>query len=193
MGASDFKRSFPPVIGGEAKVLILGSLPGEESLRQGQYYAYRHNAFWPIMGKLLAFDPSLPYEERLECLKAAGVALWDVIGSARRKGSLDLHIREIEPNPVARLLSGNPGIGFIGCNGAQSYTQLKRSAPELFSKNPLVIARLPSTSPAAAAMRFEEKLAAWRIVLDFLQPSGRQGETKPMSRHLPVATAEEVS
>lgn len=172
MNAEELKRSFPPMVGKKPRVLILGSLPGEESLRQQQYYAYKHNAFWPIMGKLLDFDPSLPYNDRLECLKAAGVALWDTIGAGRRKGSLDVHIRDIEPNPVARLLAEHPSIGFIGCNGTKSHAQLKRSAPELFAEARLTIVQLPSTSPAAAALRFEEKLAAWRAVGDFLQKSG---------------------
>lgn len=171
MNAEELKRSFPPMVGEKPRVLILGSLP-EESLRQQQYYAYKHNAFWPIMGKLLDFDPSLPYDDRLECLKAAGVALWDTIGAGRRKGSLDVHIRDIEPNPVARLLAEHPSIGFIGCNGTKSHAQLKRSAPELFAEARLTIVQLPSTSPAAAALRFEEKLAAWRAVGDFLQKSG---------------------
>ena len=75
-------------------------------------------------------------------------------------------------DPVARLLAEHPSIGFIGCNGTKSHAQLKRSAPELFAEARLTIVQLPSTSPAAAALRFEEKLAAWRAVGDFLQKSG---------------------
>ncbi|MBS1369474.1 MAG: DNA-deoxyinosine glycosylase [Lentisphaeria bacterium] len=169
MNGPELKRSFPPMAGENPRVLILGSLPGEESLRQQQYYAYRHNAFWRIMGGLLGFDHTIPYEERLAALRKAGVALWDTIGAGRRKGSLDTQIRDIEPNPVAELLAKHPTIRFIGCNGGKAFEQLKRSAPELFEEASLTIVRLPSTSPAAAAMRFEQKRDAWKAVAEFLQ------------------------
>ena len=175
MNALPLKRSFPPMIGRDPRVLILGSLPGEESLRQQQYYAFKHNAFWRIMGELLDFDPALPYEERLAALRGAGVALWDTIGAGCRTGSLDTKIRDIEPNPVAQLIANHPTIGFIGCNGGKSFEQLKRSAPELFANQNLVILRLPSTSPAAAAMRYEEKRDAWKAVAEFLQKTAPGG------------------
>lgn len=167
------KMSFPPVVGASPRVLILGSLPGEESLRRQQYYAHPRNAFWPIMGELFGFDPALPYAARLEKLTAAGVALWDVIGAGRREGSLDGNIRDIEPNPVAALLAEHPGIGLVCCNGGKSFEQLKAGAPELFARPGLRIERLPSTSPAAAMFRYGEKRDAWRIVAEFLRKSGR--------------------
>ena len=83
------KHSFPPVARADARFLILGSLPGEESLRQVQYYAYRHNAFWRIMGELFSFSPDLPYPERLAALGRNRIALWDSLASCRREGSLD--------------------------------------------------------------------------------------------------------
>ncbi len=168
MSGAERKESFPPVVGTFPRVLILGSLPGEESLRQQKYYAHPRNAFWPIMAELCGFDVALPYPERLERLKSSGVALWDTIGAGRRKGSLDASIREIELNPVAGLLAVHPGIALIACNGGKSFTELRRSAPELFERAGLKIVRLPSTSPAAAMFRYEEKLAAWRIVAEFL-------------------------
>jgi len=169
MDASELKRSFPPVVGERPRVLILGSLPGEESLRRRQYYAHPRNAFWPIMGELLGFDPALPYPDRLEALKKNGVALWDTIGAGRRKGSLDTGIRDAESNPVAALVEENPSIGLVCCNGGKSFDQLRRSAPDLFGRAGLEIVRLPSTSPAAAMYRFAEKLSAWRIVAEFLR------------------------
>ena len=169
MSGEPLKHSFPPMVGRDPRVLILGSLPGEESLRQQQYYAFKHNAFWRIMGELLNFDPALSYEERLEALRRAGVALWDTIGAGRRAGSLDTKIRDIEPNPIAKLVAAHPTIRFIGCNGGKSFEQLRRSSPELFADPTLEIVKLPSTSPAAAALRYEEKRDAWRIVAKFLQ------------------------
>jgi len=86
---------FLPVASHDAKILILGSMPSRESLRQQQYYAHPRNAFWPIMAKTLGFDGSRPYPERLEALKAHHIALWDVAGQCVRPGSLDADIREV--------------------------------------------------------------------------------------------------
>ena len=174
MNNEELKHSFPPMVGRNPRVLILGSLPGEESLRQQQYYAFKHNAFWRIMGELLDFDPKLPYEERLEALRRAGVALWDTIGAGRRTGSLDTKIRDIEPNPVAALVASHPTIRLIGCNGGKSFEQLRRNAPELFENPSLAIVRLPSTSPAAATMRYEQKREAWSVVAEFLRKNARR-------------------
>ena len=100
----DKKSSFPPSVETGAEVLLLGSMPGEESLRRQQYYAYRYNAFWKIMGVLFAFDPELPYEERLAALRRNRVALWDTLKYCRREGSLDTGIREPVPNDIPGLL-----------------------------------------------------------------------------------------
>ena len=95
------KCSFPPSVTPECSVLVLGSLPGDESLRQAQYYAHPRNAFWKIMGTLLDFDPSLPYGGRLSLLNRGGVGLWDVVASGVRPGSLDQHISQEQPNDIA--------------------------------------------------------------------------------------------
>lgn len=124
------------------------------------------------MGKLLDFDPSLPLNEPARMAEAAGWRSGTRSGPGGGRGAstsisgTSSRIRSPGCSPE------HPSIGFIGCNGTKSHAQLKRSAPELFAEARLTIVQLPSTSPAAAALRFEEKLAAWRAVGDFLQKSG---------------------
>jgi hypoxanthine-DNA glycosylase len=160
--ATPLLKSFPPVARADAELLILGSMPGEESLRKAQYYAFPQNAFWRIAGALFGFDPALPYPRRLTALKKAHVALWDVVGTCRREGSLDSSIKDAIPNDLPSLLSRCPRLKLAACNGGASYAALRRFFPDF----PLPVVRLPSTSPAAARLSFERKLELWRDALE---------------------------
>ncbi len=155
-------KSFPPVARADAELLILGSMPGEESLRKAQYYAFPQNAFWRIAGALFGFDPALPYARRLAALKKAHVALWDVVGTCRREGSLDSSIKDAVPNDLPALLARCPRLKLAACNGGASYAALRRFFPDF----PLPVVRLPSTSPAAARLSFDRKLEQWRVALE---------------------------
>jgi len=157
--------SFAPVSNNDARVLILGSMPGKESLRQNQYYAHPSNAFWKIMGELVGARPSLPYAERLRILKSSGIALWDVLGSCEREGSLDSDIRKESANDFASFLKQHPHITRVFFNGAKSEHSFKRFVLGKQSLPPLTYQRLPSTSPAHAGMRYEEKLKVWKEVI----------------------------
>ncbi len=158
-------RSFPPVVSADCRVLILGSMPGEASLRAGQYYTHPRNAFWPIMGALCGAGPALAYPRRLERLQAAGIALWDVLQSCTRSGSLDSAIRDEAANDFPTLLAAYPGIARICFNGAKAETAFRRHAlPELADRRPALL-RLPSTSPAHASLGLEAKCRAWRLSL----------------------------
>ena len=161
MGRMRTVRSFEAVAERDARLLILGSMPGEESLRRRQYYAFPRNAFWRITGSLFGFDPAAAYEERLAGLTRAGVALWDVLGRCRRKGSLDADITDAAPNDLGGLLARCPGIRLVGCNGGAAHAALRRFFPDF----PVRVVRLPSTSPAAAMWSEAEKLARWREAL----------------------------
>ena len=143
------KCSFPPSVTPDCSVLVLGSLPGDESLRQAQYYAHPRNAFWKIMGSLLGFDPSLPYGERLSLLNRGG----------------DQHISQERPNDIAALLDRFPGIGVVCCNGTASHKYLKRYFPELFLRETLSVIQMPSTSPAAARLTYEQKFRAYEEIM----------------------------
>lgn len=157
-------RSFPPAAAPGARVLILGSMPGVESLRRQQYYAHPRNAFWRIMGILFSFSHELPYEARLEALIANRVALWDSLAGCERSGSLDSNIREPVPNDISGLLKKYPSIRSIFCNGTASYQFLKKFHSSLFEQSGLEIRQMPSTSPAAAIYSFEQKLKHWTAV-----------------------------
>jgi double-stranded uracil-DNA glycosylase len=157
--------SFPPVTGADARVLILGSLPGPLSLARQQYYAMPQNAFWRIMGRLVGAAPELPYGERLERLMARRIALWDVCATAFRQGALDTAIQpdSVVPNDIGGLLRLHPAMALICFNGAKSAAIFaRRILPALPPGQPAIgRAVLPSTSPAFAGMPFDEKLRRW--------------------------------
>ena len=125
---SDQARCFPPIASPDARILILGSMPGQASLAAGQYYAHPRNAFWPIMGALFGAGPELPYAQRLERLASAGIALRDVIGRCERAGSLDSAIApaSIEANDFAGLFAACPGIDHVFFNGTAAATLFRR-------------------------------------------------------------------
>lgn len=159
-------HGFAPIGDPGATVLILGSMPGKASLAAGEYYAHPRNAFWVIMGELIGADPCLPYKNRLEILRASGIALWDVLGSCFRNSSLDSQIEadSAVANDFNSFLLLHPHIGRVFFNGAKAeQCFLKQVRPTLESA-PLQYQRLPSTSPANAGIPYGEKLLAWQAV-----------------------------
>jgi hypoxanthine-DNA glycosylase len=178
MGNEELRTAFPPISAANARVLILGSMPGEASLRQRRYYGHPRNAFWPILSALLDLAPSAGYAERSAALVAHRIALWDVIAACERSGSLDQAIRRetIEVNDFAGFFDSRPGITRVVFNGGTAEREYQRRVLPLLPARYRAIRchRLPSTSPANASLRFEDKLAAWRVILDWLddEPSG---------------------
>ncbi|HQT31763.1 MAG TPA: DNA-deoxyinosine glycosylase [Thiobacillus sp.] len=162
-------KCFPPIADAHARVLILGSLPGQVSLQRQQYYAHPHNAFWKIMGRLFGAGPELVYAERTQRLIENGIALWDVCASAQRPGSLDAAIvhSSVVPNAFAAFIESHPDIGLICFNGGKAAELYRRQVlPGLpAAAQAIRTATLPSTSPAHAAMPFEEKLTRWAALL----------------------------
>lgn len=162
-------RGFPPVSAADARVLVLGSLPGERSIDMQEYYAQPRNAFWSIMGRLCGASPDLDYASRLDVLRASGIALWDVLAGGERRGSLDSAIvpASIVLNDFAAFFAEHRHVRFVAFNGTMASELYRRrvlprlpaDAAELESE------RLPSTSPANASYSFERKLAIWSRVL----------------------------
>jgi TDG/mug DNA glycosylase family protein len=162
------KQSFPPVIDYRARTLILGSMPGEASLQAQQYYAGKHNAFWPVMRTLLRMPESASYEARLRALQAAGFALWDVLAECRRQGSLDASIEpgSARANDIAGLLQAHPGITLICLNGSTVQTLFRRHVAKTQPLPAQVqVLTLASTSPANARLTPQAKYDAWEAVL----------------------------
>jgi TDG/mug DNA glycosylase family protein len=161
------KHGFPPVAGADARVLILGSMPGEASLRAGQYYANDRNVFWRIMGDLIGAGPALPYAQRLEKLQDAGIALWDVIAACERYGSLDSDIvnSSIRENDFLAFFAAHRSIRRVFFNGAAAESTFRRQVLPGLAGTSLQLQRLPSTSPAHAARGYAEKLAAWSAII----------------------------
>jgi hypoxanthine-DNA glycosylase len=155
------REGLPSVVSGGARVLLLGSFPSERSLAVGEYYANRRNQFWPLLGSVLGFDADVPYQQRLDAVTSHGVALWDVVHSCRRAGSMDAKIdrKTLVINDFGPLFTDHPGIDRVFVNGL--------TALELFSEHvetELPTVRLPSSS-GALPMSFADKLAAWREIL----------------------------
>ncbi|AOX99142.1 DNA-deoxyinosine glycosylase [Jeongeupia sp. USM3] len=157
------KTSLAPVTSTTTRLLILGSLPGDASLAAQAYYAHPRNAFWPVMSALTgcALD-TMAYDDRLAALLAHRIGLWDVVGTAKRRGSLDQALREIEANPLAALIDTLPDLGAVAFNGLTAY----RLGHTLIPARLHCIA-LPSTSPAHT-MPVQDKIDAWMQLRAFL-------------------------
>ena len=158
------KQGLPPVARSDARLFLLGSLPGDASLTAAQYYAHPRNAFWKLVGAVLGEElAELEYPDRLQRLQERRIGLWDAIGSASRRGSLDQSIKEAAENPLADYLAGFPDLQAVGLNGATAAAIGRR----LLAGTHLQLIELPSSSPANTRP-FAEKLAIWQDLRRFL-------------------------
>ena len=158
-------QGFTPVARPDARILILGSMPGVASLEAVQYYAFPRNAFWRIMGDLFAAGPALDYPSRLQKLTENHIALWDVIAACHRPGSLDSAISEdgMATNDFNSFFTCHPHITQVYFNGQKAAGLFKKKvAPGLTGH--YEYHALPSTSPANAAKPYAAKLEAWSVI-----------------------------
>ena len=160
---------FPPIADAAARVLVLGSLPGVKSLQMREYYAQPYNAFWRIMGELNGAGPTLSYAARVAQLRASGIAVWDVLAAGEREGSLDSAIvpASIVVNDFNAFFERHSRIGLICFNGNTAAGLFRRKVLRGLAPEWAAIERqaLPSTSPAYASLRFEQKLVRWAAAL----------------------------
>lgn len=160
-------HSMEPVIEKNAKILILGSMPGSLSLQKQQYYAHPQNRFWPILFTLFGEAFTEDYKKRIALVKNNGIALWDTIASCEREGSLDKNIHNETPNDITGLIREHPSIRQIFCNGQKSFAVYHRH----FSKTISVpAAALPSTSPIPrkTIRSLNDLLPHWRLILQYI-------------------------
>lgn len=166
---------FAPIARADARVLILGSMPGAASLAAGQYYAHPRNAFWPMVEAIWGIARALPYAARAREVRARGIAIWDVLQQCRREGSLDADIESasVIVNDFAHFLRRHPGIRQIAFNGGGAESLYRRhvlpSLPQALQQLPRL--RLPSTSPAHAALALEAKIEAWTALRRYTDPA----------------------
>jgi len=190
--SAEIIHGFPPIIGEQPNVLILGSMPSVKSLELGEYYGHPQNHFWKIMAELLGRPMPESYEERTAMLREVGIAVWDVFDSCHRDGSLDQSIREAKPNDVPGLLREYPSIRLVVFNGRKAEQGFYRGVKELYGQavniadfseltkllklaeleelRELEFVRLPSSSPIPTRRhkRWQDKLVEWRIILKYL-------------------------
>ena len=163
--------SFDPIVGDNAHILILGSMPGVQSLKQQQYYAHPRNAFWPIMAELFEASIEWTYQQRCQHLIDNHIAVWDVLKACNRPGSLDQHIdsASIVANDFNTFLKQHPKIERLCFNGGKAAQLFKRHVSPVLEPAFKDRAQfsLPSTSPAHAAMTFKQKLCLWQKITVF--------------------------
>ncbi|WP_119393585.1 DNA-deoxyinosine glycosylase [Salinibius halmophilus] len=166
-------NSFAPITSANSRIVILGSMPGVRSLNEGQYYAHPRNAFWPIMASLGLCSLAEDYHQRVSELTQSGVSLWDVLSHCERAGSLDsaINSKTEVANELVPWFAGMPELRLLGLNGGAAWQKYHKHFVKPGLHPPQVaLVKLPSTSPAYAAMTFEQKLAKWREAL--ASPSG---------------------
>lgn len=159
------KTAFPPIVDHNSRILLLGTMPSEESLRKQEYYGHKSNQFWKIIFSLYNKPLSLNYRERVALLLEKGIALWDVLQSCEGEGSADSNIRNEEANDFGHLFAEHPQIKHIFFTSRKAEEFYKKYVG--LKKN-ITYATLPSPSTAYASMTFIQKLERWQSILHIL-------------------------
>jgi len=160
--------SFAPIVAPDARILILGTMPGKRSLELQQYYGHPRNAFWPILFALFGESDSTDYERKKNLIRAHHLALWDVLQRCRRAGSMDADIQKEVPNDFETFLGQHESIHTIYFNGNNARRFFRQ---HVGFREGYRYETLPSTSPAYARIGFAEKLQRWRVILTALESS----------------------
>lgn len=167
--SNELKNILLPIVDSSTRVLIVGSMPGKQSLEKQQYYGNPRNHFWPIMGELLQIAIPNDYTERIALLKNNAIGLWDTIATCEREGSLDAAIRNEKPNDFQTFFEQYPNIQLVLFNGAKAFEVFKKHIG-LGLLEGRAYKKMPSTSPIPGKniKTFTEKLEDWRIIQSYL-------------------------
>ncbi len=166
-------KSLDPVVDDQSKVLVLGTMPGEESLRLQQYYANPRNQFWRIIHGIFGNEPDPTYKQRITFLRQKGIALWDVLSECERVGSSDSAIRNGKPNDFKQFLTRYPSIKCLALNGGKAADLFAGLVTDLATyalPSEIALIELPSTSgtPGRYVKSYSEKVQSWRVLLKYL-------------------------
>ncbi|AFM40770.1 G:T/U mismatch-specific DNA glycosylase [Desulfosporosinus acidiphilus SJ4] len=164
-------HSFQPIIDSTSRILILGSMPGVQSLKEQRYYANPQNQFWRILYTIFSVPFDSDYQQRISFIRSQRIALWDVIATCHREGSLDSNIKDERVNDFHRLFETCTALTLVLFNGAKAYEIFKKRVGFNFSN--LSFRQLPSTSPANT-IKLEEKINQWAIIREFLAREFKQ-------------------
>ena len=159
-------NSFPPFIDKSSQILILGSIPGVESIKRQQYYAHPRNQFWKIIYAIFSVELEEGYKQKLEFLKKQRIALWDVIASCNREGSLDTNIKEEVANDFSSLFQEYTTLKGVFFNGSKAYETYKKLVGRK-SETKIDFVKLTSTSPANTK-KFAQKFEEWKVIRCYL-------------------------
>lgn len=143
-------------------------MPSEMSLLKQQYYGHQRNAFWPIMLSIFYHSSGVDkpsYSQRTRLLTENNIAVWDVLQSCTREGSLDTEIKmdSIKTNDFKTFYSEHTRITRVCFNGAKAEAIYNKYVlPQVKKKfEHIEYFKLPSTSPAYAAMTLQQKITIW--------------------------------
>jgi len=154
-----------PIEDGDCRILILGTMPGVESLRQQAYYANPSNLFWKLIAVVTGETAPDSYEDKKVYLRRHKVALWDMCQVCNRAGSLDSNISNEVPNDIKSFIAVHPNVKVIGCNGKESARMFRKYMVGIEN---VEFIPLPSSSPANAGVSLEKKVDAWSRLKDFI-------------------------
>jgi double-stranded uracil-DNA glycosylase len=176
-------RGFGPIAEADARLLILGSMPGGASLAAGHYYAHPRNAFWDVIEAVWGVPRSLPYEARIRAVRDRGIAIWDVVARCHRATSLDADIKHgsVVANDFARFFGQHRHIRHVAFNGAAAEALFRRHVQPVLPQplQQLACVRMPSTSPAHASLSIEGKIRAWKSLRRYSDPAGHRRGPSP--------------
>ncbi|MCH7323715.1 DNA-deoxyinosine glycosylase [Solibacillus sp. MA9] len=158
-----------PIVDENTRILVVGSMPGKQSLDKQQYYGNARNHFWPIIGELFQVEIPDNYEERIALLRSNKIGLWDSIASCERKGSLDATIKNETPNDFAKLFEQYPQVQLVLFNGSKSLDVFKKHVGLQVLEN-RAYKKMPSTSPIPGKniKSFNEKVAMWQVMKAYM-------------------------